>query len=66
MVTVPALGSEWSKNEMRDMTKAGKSERKMETRLDAWRAWNRGERGICGSYCTRKVCVFVTFGICVL
>ncbi|KAK2465295.1 hypothetical protein APHAL10511_002649 [Amanita phalloides] len=66
MVTVPALGAEWSKVEMRDMTKAGKSERKADTRREAWKAWNRGERGMCGHYCTRKVFVFVLFFLCVL
>ncbi|PFH54035.1 hypothetical protein AMATHDRAFT_136511 [Amanita thiersii Skay4041] len=65
MVTVPALGPEWSKDEMRGMTKAGKNERRAETRREKWKAWNRGERGMCGHYCTKKVFVFVVFGVCI-
>lgn len=66
MVTVPALGPEWGKVELHDMTKAGKSEKKSESRQDAWKAWNRGERGICGDYCGRKTFVFSLFGLCAL
>ncbi|KAF8987080.1 hypothetical protein BDZ89DRAFT_1124736, partial [Hymenopellis radicata] len=32
LVTVPALGPEWKKDELRDMTKAGRKEKKYETR----------------------------------
>ncbi|KAF8631041.1 hypothetical protein AX15_002649 [Amanita polypyramis BW_CC] len=66
MVTVPALGSEWSKDELRDMTKSGRKEKKAESRREAWKAWNRGERGMCGRHCTRKVFVFAMFILCVL
>ena len=64
MVTVPALGAEWGKDEMHQMTKAGKAERKNESRAEFWKSWNRGERGLCGRYFTRKVFVFSLFGIC--
>jgi hypothetical protein len=64
MVTVPALGPEWGKSEMRDMTKAARREKKAESRKAKWTAWHRGERGMCGRYCTRKVFVFTMFGIC--
>ncbi|TFK60502.1 hypothetical protein BDN72DRAFT_872898 [Pluteus cervinus] len=64
MVTVPGLGPEWRKEEMRDMTKAGRRERKYDGRMDKFKAWNRGQRGMCGRYCTRKVFVFALFGIC--
>ena len=64
MVTVPALGAEWGKDEMYQMTKTGRKERKHETRKDFWKAWNRGERGLCGRYFTRKVLVWFLFGLC--
>ncbi|KAH9480385.1 hypothetical protein JR316_0006983 [Psilocybe cubensis] len=50
MVTVPALGAEWGKDELYQSTKAGKRERKKEKRAQFWKAWNRGERGLCGSF----------------
>jgi hypothetical protein len=62
MVTVPALGPEWGKDEMHQMTKAGKTERKNESRAHFWKSWNRGERGLCGRFFTRKVFVFFLFG----
>lgn len=65
MVTVPALGPEWAKDEMHGATKAGKRERKKEARREFWKAFNRGERGLCGRYFTRKVLVFTLFGVCV-
>ncbi|KAF8817047.1 hypothetical protein BYT27DRAFT_7204841 [Phlegmacium glaucopus] len=64
MVTVPALGPEWGKDEMYQMTKAAKSERKNESRAQFWKSWNRGQRGLCGPYFTRKVLVFFLFGLC--
>ena len=64
MVTVPAMGAEWGKDEMHQMTKAGKKERKNESRAQFWKSWNRGERGLCGHYFTRKVLVFFLFGLC--
>lgn len=66
MVTVPALGPEWGKSELRDMTKAGRREKKKESRKEKWKQWNRGETGMCGSYCTRKVFVWFMFGLVVV
>lgn len=66
MVTVPALGSEWSKDELRGMTKASRKEAKSDRRREYWKSWNRGERGLCGKYFTRKVLTFVLFGLCVV
>lgn len=63
IVTVPALGPEWKKSEMRDMTKAGRREKKAETRRQKWKAWNRGEKGLCGNWFTRKTLAFVLFGV---
>jgi len=65
MVTVPALGPEWGKEEMYQNTKAGRREKKAETRKQFWKAWNRGERGLCGRYFTRKVLVWTLFGLCI-
>jgi hypothetical protein len=65
MVTVPALGAEWGKAELHHITKTGKRERKTEARKEFWKSWNRGERGLCGRYFTRKVLVFFLFGLCV-
>jgi hypothetical protein len=58
---VPALGPEWKKSEMHDMTKAGKREKKAESRKQLWRDWTRGNRG--GKWFTRRVIVFVCFGL---
>jgi hypothetical protein len=66
MVTVPALGPEWAKSELRDMTKAGKEEKKSESRKDKWKRWNRGQGGMCGSFCTRQLFVWFMFGLCVV
>ncbi|TFK27654.1 hypothetical protein FA15DRAFT_701658 [Coprinopsis marcescibilis] len=64
MVTVPALGAEWGKDELRDMTKSGRKEKKRDRRRAFWKSWNRDQRGLCGKYFTRKVLVFFLFGLC--
>jgi hypothetical protein len=64
MVTVPALGPEWKRSEMRDMTKAGRREKRTEGRMQIWKAWNRDQRGICFPWLTRRVFVFILFGLC--
>jgi hypothetical protein len=66
MVTVPALGAEWGKDELHQATKAGRRERKQETSKQFWKSWNRGERGLCGRYFTRKVLVWSLFALCVV
>jgi poly(3-hydroxybutyrate) depolymerase len=65
MVTVPAMGAEWSKDEMKNMTKRGRKEDKRERRSQFWKAWKRDQRGLCGKYFTRRVLVFFLFGLCV-
>ena len=65
MVTVPAMGAEWSKEEMKNMTKRGRKEKKREARREFWKAWNRDQRGLCGKHFTRRVLVFTLFGICI-
>ncbi|KAF9068579.1 hypothetical protein BDP27DRAFT_1326954 [Rhodocollybia butyracea] len=66
LVTVPALGPEWQRDELRNMTKAGRREKKSESRQEAWKQWHRGQRGICGKWFTRRMLVFVLFGLCVV
>jgi hypothetical protein len=67
MVTVPALGPEWKASELLDMTKRGKSEKKSEKRWRNWKRFNRGQMGLCGqSWLTRRVAVFIAFGVCAL
>ncbi|KAJ3771313.1 hypothetical protein FB446DRAFT_645457 [Lentinula raphanica] len=64
MVTVPAMGPEWQREELKNMTKAGKREKKSESRRQAWREWNRGQRGICGKWFTRKMLIIFLFVLC--
>jgi len=64
MVTVPALGPEWGRQEMHDMTKSARKEKKAESRREKFKAWRRDERGICGKYLTRKSLVLFIFGLC--
>ena len=64
MVTVPALGPEWGRQEMHDMTKSARKAKKAESRREKFKAWRRDERGICGKYFTRKSLVFSIFGLC--
>ncbi|KAF8868671.1 hypothetical protein BD779DRAFT_1614914 [Infundibulicybe gibba] len=64
LVTVPALGPEWRRSEMRDMTKSGRREKKSDARKEKWTQWKRGERGMCGKYFTRRVLVFTLFALC--
>ncbi|KAJ7681476.1 hypothetical protein B0H17DRAFT_1076066 [Mycena rosella] len=62
LVTVPALGAEWKKSELRDMTKAGKRERQAESRRAWWRRFTRGDRA--GRW--RRITVFVCFALIVV
>ncbi|OJA09442.1 hypothetical protein AZE42_02617 [Rhizopogon vesiculosus] len=64
LVTVPALGPEWQKSEMKNMTKSGRREFKSDKRREKWKAWNRGETGMCGKWFTKKFLIFFIFGWC--
>ncbi|KIJ04791.1 hypothetical protein PAXINDRAFT_104016 [Paxillus involutus ATCC 200175] len=65
LVTVPALGPEWQRAEMKQMTRSGRRELKNEERYAKWRAWNRGETGLCGTkWFTKKFLVFFIFAWC--
>ena len=61
MVTVPAMGPEWRKDEMLDMRKATHRQERAERRAQRWKEWKRGERGLCGRYFTRKFTVWFLF-----
>ncbi|KAJ7599974.1 hypothetical protein C8J56DRAFT_846601 [Mycena floridula] len=66
LVTVPALGPEWQRSEMRDMTKAGRREKKADSRRERWKAWNRDKSGMCGGYLKRKTVVFIVAAVVVI
>ncbi|KIN96474.1 hypothetical protein M404DRAFT_1006751 [Pisolithus tinctorius Marx 270] len=67
LVTVPALGPEWQRSELKSMTKSGKREIKGAERKAKWKAWNRGDIGLFGTkWFTKKFLVFSVFGLCVL
>jgi len=61
---VPALGPEWQKSELRNMTKAAKREKRMEAVKRKWKGWNRDEEGLWRGRLTRKTFVFILFGVC--
>lgn len=65
LVTVPALGPEWKASELRELTGKAKRERDLESFADKWHAWNRGERGMCGPYFTRRWTAYIFFGLCI-
>ncbi|EJC98480.1 uncharacterized protein FOMMEDRAFT_96301 [Fomitiporia mediterranea MF3/22] len=64
LVTVPALGAEWKKSELRAMTKKGRKEAKESNRWNNFRAWTRDQRGCCGKWGTRKHIAIVAFIVC--
>jgi len=67
MVTVPALGAEWGKDELQAMTKKGRKEQKSEPFGRKWRAFNRGQYGLFGSkWLTRRTVVFIIFAVCAM
>jgi len=62
---VPALGAEWGKDELKAMTGRGRKEKKSDDRAQKWKAFNRGQYGLCGSkWLTRRTVVFVAFAVC--
>ncbi|KAG8933805.1 hypothetical protein FRC01_007051 [Tulasnella sp. 417] len=67
LVTVPAMGAEWSAQELRDMKKSGRAEIKAEKRQRAWNAFVRDQEGLCGvPWLTRKVIVWGAFAFCIV
>ena len=63
MVTVPTLGPEWQKSEMRNMTKAAQREKTAEAIKRKWRGWSRDEEGLFRGWLTRKTFIFILFGL---
>jgi hypothetical protein len=67
LVTVPALGAEWQKSELRAMTNSGKREARTEKLANKWRSFRRDENGFCGIRgLTRTLFVWILFGTCVV
>ncbi|KAN0118481.1 hypothetical protein V8E52_005211 [Russula decolorans] len=67
LVTVPALGAEWGKDELQAMTKKGRKEQKSEPFGRKWRAFNRGQYGLFGTkWLTRRTVVFIVFAVCAI
>ena len=63
-MTVPALGAEWGKDELKGMTKRARREERSEKFRVKWKAFNRGQYGLCGSkWLTRRTLAFIIFGI---
>jgi hypothetical protein len=62
LVTVPRFGPEWTKDELRLMTKKGRAEDSKFERQQRWREWNNNKRGLFGQkWLTRKVIVYTIF-----
>ncbi|KAF8512649.1 hypothetical protein BU17DRAFT_96032 [Hysterangium stoloniferum] len=67
LVTVPALGAEWQKSELRAMTSSGKREARNDRMASRWRAFRRDEHGFCGiPGLSRRTFVWILFGACVV
>ncbi|KAH8114796.1 hypothetical protein DFH11DRAFT_1855446 [Phellopilus nigrolimitatus] len=66
LVTVPALGAEWKKEELQAMTKKGRSQQKDAEHMANFRAWTRDQRGCCGKWGTRKHIAIGLFIACVI
>lgn len=65
MVTIPALGAQWGKDELKDMTKRGRREKDKEDFGRKWNMFNRGQYGLFGrKWLTRRTLVFSLFGLC--
>ncbi|CAO1631329.1 unnamed protein product [Parajaminaea phylloscopi] len=65
LVTVPALGQEFSKEEMRDMSRRQKRKNKTSRRKRTASRWGKGEHKICG-WLSPRLAVFFGFIFCVL
>ncbi|KAG1850450.1 hypothetical protein F4604DRAFT_1808525 [Suillus subluteus] len=63
LVTVPALRPEWQLSETKHMTKLGRREIQSEKRQEKWKAWHRGETGLCGKWFTKRFLAFFAFGV---
>ncbi|KAF9516349.1 hypothetical protein BS47DRAFT_1381074 [Hydnum rufescens UP504] len=67
LVTVPAFGPEWTKGELRAMTKKGRAEEKALHRDAKWKEWKNDNRGLFGKkWLTRKAIVWTLFVLIIL
>ncbi|KAF9489585.1 hypothetical protein BDN71DRAFT_1490877 [Pleurotus eryngii] len=64
MVTVPTMGPEWGRDELKGMTKSGRREVKSNHRREFWKRWNRNEVGLCGRWFNRKTLIWFLFALC--
>ncbi|KAH9932776.1 uncharacterized protein BXZ73DRAFT_89921 [Epithele typhae] len=53
----------WKAEELRGMSKKAKREEKLDKAATKWKAWNRGESGLCGSHFTRRFTAWFIFGL---
>lgn len=60
LVTVPALGTEYTKEELKGMTSASRRSRKRSSRSHSWRMWVSGQDHLCG-WLSPRVAVFAAF-----
>ncbi|KZO96888.1 hypothetical protein CALVIDRAFT_563524 [Calocera viscosa TUFC12733] len=63
-VTVPTLGPDWHADEIREMSRKGRTEIKVAARMRKWRAWVRDEEGVFGKWGRRKSLVWAVFALC--
>lgn len=62
LVTVPAMGAEWSAQELADMKKSTKRDQAAEERKRVLREFARDQRGLCGvPFLTRTWLVYILF-----
>lgn len=66
MVTVPALGAEWKKSELKAMRKSNKKKDRADSRWRKFRAWTRDQTGLCGKWGTRRQIAIGAFIVCVV
>ncbi|KZT57262.1 hypothetical protein CALCODRAFT_496397 [Calocera cornea HHB12733] len=62
-VTVPTLGPDWHADELREMTRKGRTEARFAARARKWRAWIRDEEGVFGKWGRRKSLVWAMFAL---
>lgn len=60
LITVPALGTEYTKEELRGMTGATRRRNKRSSRSKSWRLWVSGQDHLCG-WLSPRIAVFIAF-----
>ncbi|PWY98207.1 hypothetical protein BCV70DRAFT_35539 [Testicularia cyperi] len=64
LITVPALGTEFTKDELKDMTRVSKRKKKRASRKRSWQMWVHGQDHLWG-WLSPRVAVFIGFFIVV-